>query len=66
MSDHVVDPEDAEGEEKAEDYGSLSVEDDPEGTVDPAELAGTASTGDAGVGYEPEFTEADDDVDDVE
>jgi hypothetical protein len=41
-----------------EDYGSLTVEDEP-GTVDPAELAGTASDDDADVGYEPEHSEAD-------
>ena len=29
-----------------EEYGSLTVEDDPEGTVDPAELAGTADESD--------------------
>ncbi len=42
-----------------EEYGNLSVEDDAEGTVNPAELAGTASTDDDAVGYEPEFTEGD-------
>ena len=31
------------------DLGSLSVEDDPEGTVDPADLAGTASEDDEDV-----------------
>jgi len=56
MSEHVVDPEDADGEESTEEYGSLSVEDDPEGTVNPADLAGTASGSDAEVGYEPEFS----------
>lgn len=30
----------------SEEYGSLSVEDDPEGTVDPAELANTADESD--------------------
>jgi hypothetical protein len=30
-------------------YGSLSIEDDPEGTVDPGELAGGASEDDADV-----------------
>jgi hypothetical protein len=29
-----------------EEYGSLSVEDDPDGTVDPADLAGTADSDD--------------------
>jgi hypothetical protein len=42
-----------------EDYGSLTVEDEP-GTVNPADLAGTASGDDADVGYEPEFSEEDD------
>ena len=28
-----------------EEYGSLTVEDDPQGTIDPAELAGTADEG---------------------
>jgi hypothetical protein len=32
-----------------DEYGSLSVEDDPEGTVDPGELAGTADTDDEDV-----------------
>jgi hypothetical protein len=41
-----------------EDYGGLSIEDEP-GTVDPADLAGTASDDDDAVGYEPEFSEAD-------
>lgn len=41
------------------DFGSLSVEDDAEGTVDPAELAGTANADDDEVGYQPEFSEAD-------
>lgn len=33
----------------AEEYGSLSIEDDPEGTVDPGELAGGASDDDEDV-----------------
>jgi hypothetical protein len=32
-----------------EDYGSLTVEDDPSGTTDPAELAGTADESDEDV-----------------
>ena len=32
-----------------EDFGSLTVEDDPSGTVDPAELADTASESDEDV-----------------
>ncbi len=31
------------------DYGGLSVEDDPQGTVDPAEVAGTADESDEDV-----------------
>jgi hypothetical protein len=43
--DHA--PEDAEGETlSTEEYGSLTVEDDPDGTVDGAELAGTADESD--------------------
>ncbi len=37
------------GDLDAEEYGSLSVEDDPEGTTDPAELAGTADESDQDV-----------------
>ncbi len=32
-----------------EEYGTLTVEDDPEGTTDPAELAGTADASDEDV-----------------
>lgn len=32
-----------------DEFGSLTVEDDPEGTVDPAELAGTAGESDEDV-----------------
>ena len=42
-----------------EDFGSLSVEDDPAGTEDPADLAGTAKPDDADVGYRPSVSEAD-------
>jgi hypothetical protein len=41
-----------------EGYGSLSVEDDPGGTVDPADLAGTAKPDDEPVGYQPSASEA--------
>jgi hypothetical protein len=34
---------------EAEQYGSLSVEDDPEGTIHPSELAGTATEDDEDV-----------------
>jgi hypothetical protein len=39
--------------------GSLSIEDDPDGTQDPADLAGTASSDDETVGYQPTSSEAD-------
>jgi hypothetical protein len=42
-----------------DDYGTMSVEDEPVGTVDPADLAGTARPDDADVGYEPQSSEAD-------
>jgi hypothetical protein len=41
-------------------YGSLSIEDDPDGTEDPAELAGSADPDDAVVSYQPSASEADD------
>lgn len=50
---------DADDPMDREEYGGLSLEDDPQGTVDPAELAGTASEDDDDIGYEPEFSEAD-------
>jgi hypothetical protein len=56
--DPVVTPRPPD-ESSGTDYGSLSVEDNPEGTVDPAELAGTGRGDDATVGYEPESTQAD-------
>ncbi|WP_433788473.1 hypothetical protein [Actinoplanes sp. CA-252034] len=43
---------------EADSYGSLTVEDDPDGTVNPADLAGSASKDDAQVG--PSANEADD------
>lgn len=43
-----------------ESYGSLSIEDDLGGTVDPADLAGTASEDDDPVAYAPKHSEADD------
>lgn len=40
-------PDEAQVEElSTEEYGSLTVEDDPDGTVDGAELAGTADDSD--------------------
>jgi hypothetical protein len=40
-------------------YGSLSVEDDEAGTVNPADLADTAKSDDEPVGYQPAASEAD-------
>jgi hypothetical protein len=40
---------DADGTADDAEYGSLTVEDDPEGTVDPSELAGTATKDDQDV-----------------
>jgi hypothetical protein len=42
-----------------ENYGGLSVEDDPDGTEDPADLAGSTTPDDAKVGYQPSASEAD-------
>jgi hypothetical protein len=47
-------------EEPSPALGSLTVEDDPDGTEDPADLAGSAGPEDAEVGYQPSATEADD------
>jgi hypothetical protein len=59
MSQQPTDPDRAQDADTsdldAEEYGSLTVEDEP-GTVDPADLAGTASSSDEQVGYEPEFS----------
>ena len=65
MSDQT--PEESENDEQstptgADDYGSLTVEDNPDGTVDPADLADTADESDAEVVYQPEYSE--DDIDD--
>ena len=38
--------DDTESLTDPEEFGSLTVEDDPEGTIDPAELAGTAGESD--------------------
>jgi hypothetical protein len=46
-------------QEPAEDYGSLSVEDDEAGTQDPADLAGTANSDDADVATQASVNEAD-------
>ena len=45
---HETDVPDEAGDED-KDLGGLSIEDDPEGTVDPADLAGTASDDDEDV-----------------
>ena len=63
MSDQT--PEQTENDEQgaptgaAEEYGSLTVEDNPEGTVFPSDLAGTADESDDQVVYQPEHSEED-------
>ncbi len=42
-----------------EDLGSLTVEDDPEGTTDPSELAGGADESDADTALHPDYSEED-------
>jgi hypothetical protein len=62
MSNQINEPDsgdDAKTSLDADEYGSLTIEDEP-GTVDPGELAGTANDDDDPVGYEPKFSEADD------
>jgi hypothetical protein len=62
MSQDAMEPDaqgNFDGSMDADEYGGLSLEDDPGGTVNPADLAGTASGDDAEVGYDPEFSEAD-------
>ena len=65
MSEQTPDQRDAAETQRGSDvtdpggYGSLSVEDDSAGTVDPADLAGAAGPDDADVGYQPEWSEAD-------
>lgn len=46
MTDSIPDTPSEETELSTEEYGSLSIEDDPDGTVDPADLAGTADESD--------------------
>jgi hypothetical protein len=62
MSDQT--PEETEKDEQstptgADEYGSLTVEDNPDGTVDPGDLAGTADESDDDVVYQPEYSEED-------
>jgi hypothetical protein len=62
MSDET--PEQTEDDQQstprgADEYGSLTVEDNPEGTVDPADLAGTAKESDDDVVYQPKHSEKD-------
>ena len=62
MSDET--PEQTEDDQQstprgADEYGSLTVEDNPEGTVDPADLAGTANESDDEVVYQPKHSEKD-------
>jgi hypothetical protein len=49
----------SEGSAGSDDVGTLSVEDDPTGTVDPADLAGSAGPRDDDAGYRPASTVAD-------
>lgn len=42
-----------------EELGSLTVEDDPDGTVDPSELAGGADESDADTALHPDYSESD-------
>ena len=52
MSDHANEPTQDNEATKAgstsQEYGNLSIEDDAEGTVDPADLAGTGGPDDDG------------------
>ena len=62
MSDQT--PEETEKDEQitstgADEYGSLTVEDNPDGTVYPSDLAGTADESDDTVVYQPEYSEED-------
>jgi hypothetical protein len=62
MSDRT--PEETEQDHQstlagADEYGSLTVEDNPDGTVDPGELAGTADESDDEVVYRPKHSEKD-------
>lgn len=64
MSEQPIDPAESDGgdalAQDPDSYGGLSVEDDEGGTVDPADLAGTADAGDQPVTYAPQHHEADD------
>ncbi len=65
MSDQT--PEETEKDEQSTptgdgEYGSLTVEDNPDGTVDPADLAGTADESDSEVVYQP--ADSEEDIDD--
>ena len=44
-----VEGDDTGSVSEPEEYGSLTVEDDPQGTIDPAELAGTGDESDEDV-----------------
>jgi hypothetical protein len=57
--DDAAEPRDDARAAGPDEYGSMSVEDEPVGTVDPADLAETAGPDDADVGYQPESSEAD-------
>ena len=62
MSDQTPEPTENDQQSTpldADEYGSLTIEDNPEGTVDPGDLAGTADESDADVAYQPEHSEED-------
>lgn len=48
MTDQQRETGDTDAGVTEQDYGNLSVEDDPKGTTDPADLAGTAGPDDDG------------------
>ena len=57
MSETTPPPPDAPDD--GEDLGSLTLEDDPDGTVDPADLAGSADESDAERDLQPTHSEED-------
>ena len=66
MSEPSTDPREtttSDADLDAEEYGSLTVEDEGAETVDPADLAGTADEDDEEIGYSPEHSGADDHAD---
>jgi hypothetical protein len=53
------DPDRTDVPDDGEDLGSLTIEDDPDGTVDPAEMAGGAEESDADRELRPSHSEDD-------